>query len=350
MSQDNGSRPLPDGATPSPLDLVLGRLPDKHRSGKGWTARCPAHDDQNPSLSISEGDDGRVLLTCHTGCTLHAICAALGLTVADLFRLDPAAAPRAKRQRAERREVATYDYRDEHGTILFQVVRYEPKGFRQRRPDGKGGWLWNLDGVRRVLYRLPELLAAPPDLWTFIVEGEKDADRLASAGLIATTNPGGAGKWKVVDDMPLHGHGVCILRDNDNAGEAHRDDVARRLYGKAADVRILELPDLPPKGDVSDWFEAGHTVDELRRIIDATAPYKPSSAKQHRSSSPVRAVLVRASDVKPQCVKWFWRHRIPLRKTTSLSGLPDVGKSMVTVDLAARVSSGTPWPDRKSVV
>ena len=82
-----------------------------------------------------------------------------------------------------KRIVATYDYRDERGGCLYQVVRFEPKGFAQRRPDGNGGWIWNLDGVRQVPYRLPELLAADPDEWVLIVEGEKDADRLAGFGL-----------------------------------------------------------------------------------------------------------------------------------------------------------------------
>jgi len=275
MSWDErGPRPLPDGATPRPIELVLARLPGHRRSGKGWTARCPAHDDQNPSLSIAEGDDGRVLLTCHAGCSLHAICAAMGLTVADLHPLNGATFPPSNGKRASRREVAKYDYRDEHGAILFQVVRSHPKGFSQRRPDGNGGWVWNLDSVRRVLYRLPELLAADSMAWVFIVEGEKDADRLAAAGLIVTTNPGGAGKWNAVDDKLLHGRRACILRDNDDSGESHRDDVARRLYGKAAELRTIELPGLPHKGDVSDWLDAGHTVTELLTLVETAETLK----------------------------------------------------------------------------
>jgi hypothetical protein len=91
--------------------------------------------------------------------------------------------------------VAEYDYRGEQGELLFQVVRFEPKDFRQRRPDGHGGWIWGLGNVRRVLYRLPELLKAPSEQPVFVVEGEKDVDALIAMGLSATTCPMGAGKW-----------------------------------------------------------------------------------------------------------------------------------------------------------
>jgi len=111
---------------------------------------------------------------------------------------------------------AVYDYRDEKGNLLFQVVSFRGKRFRQRRPDGKGGWIWDLEGVRRVLYRLQELLAAHPDETIYIVEGEKDCDRLMNAGLVATTNPGGAGKWRAEYNEPLRGRAVVILSDNDN--------------------------------------------------------------------------------------------------------------------------------------
>ncbi len=95
----------------------------------------------------------------------------------------------------KRKIVATYDYKDESGQLLYQAIRYDNKDFSQRKPDGKNGWKWNLGGVRRILYRLPELLQANPDDWVFIVEGEKDVDRLYGEGLIATSCPMGAGKW-----------------------------------------------------------------------------------------------------------------------------------------------------------
>jgi hypothetical protein len=92
--------------------------------------------------------------------------------------------------------VATYDSRDGSGKLRYQVVRREPKSFYQRRPDGAGGWINNLDAVERVLYRLPELMAADPAEIVWIPEGEADVQNLVRLGLVATTNAGGAGKWR----------------------------------------------------------------------------------------------------------------------------------------------------------
>ncbi|MFH1109895.1 MAG: AAA family ATPase [Planctomycetota bacterium] len=290
---------------------------------------------------MAEGNDGRVLLTCHAQCSLEAICTALGLTVADLF--PPPASRRRMGKECNSREVKAYDYCDEHGKVLFQVVRYQPKGFSQRRPDGQGGWIPNLDGVRRVVYRVPDLLAADPNAWVFIVEGEKDADRLAAAGLIATTNPGGAGKWYFVDDRPLHGRKVCLIPDNDGAGRKHTDDAGQSLHGKAADLRLVALPGLPRKGDVSDWFDAGHTAGELL-LLAKQAPRFVASPTNDGASTPV---VVRLADVQPQPVEWLWLDRIARGKLTLVAGDPGLGKSFLTLDFAARVSSGTPLPDRR---
>lgn len=166
-----------------------------------------------------------------------------------------------------RRIIATYNYADVTGRLLFQVVRYEPKTFKQRRPNGKGGWTWNLGGVEPVLYRLPELAAAET---VFIPEGEKDVDRLHSLGLAATTNPGGVRKWRPSYTEALAGKHVVIIPDNDDAGRAHAHAVAAGVAPVAASVKVLELPGLRPKGDVSDWIEAGGTAERLRELVDTT--------------------------------------------------------------------------------
>jgi hypothetical protein len=124
--------------------------------------------------------------------------------------------------------------------------------------------------VRRVLYRLPELLASTRGI--VVVEGEKDADRLASLGIVATCNVGGAGKWRAEYADALRGRTVVIIPDNDEPGRRHADDVAQQLSG-SAEVRILELPGLPDKGDVSDWLDAGHSADELRAALLSAPPY-----------------------------------------------------------------------------
>ena len=142
------------------------------------------------------------------------------------------------------REVAAYNYTDEHGSLLFQVVRFHPKQFRQRRPNGSGSWKWSVKGVRRVLYRLPQVIeAVTKDQVIFICEGEKAADALVKIGVIATCNPGGAGKWRTDCARFLKGAHVVVLPDNDEAGREHARQVATSLCDLAASVKILELPD-----------------------------------------------------------------------------------------------------------
>ena len=266
--------------------------------------------------------------------------------------------------KSKARIVKTYDYKDAAGAMLFQKVRYEPKDFRIRRPDNRGGWTWNLGDVPRVLYRLPELLAADKGDWVFVCEGEKDTDNLADLGLLATTNPGGAGKWKhLADDSALHGRRVAILWDKDApdksgkvAGWEHAQDVAARLYGKAAVVKIIDLPNMPakddgrPRKDVSDWLEwlDGKTGEELAAALVSMADAAPAwtpKADAKASAPACGPVLVCMANVKPEPVRWLWPSRIALGKLTLLVGDPKVGKSFITLDLAARVSRGDGWPD-----
>lgn len=183
--------------------------------------------------------------------------------------------------------VATYDYVDESGTVLFQVCRYEPKTFRQRRPDGKGGWTWSVKGLRQVPYHLPELLKAVSEGRTIaIVEGEKDVDNLRRHGIAATCNAGGAGKWQREFIPYLRGADVVLIPDNDDSGRKHMDQVGDSLRFQAASVRVLELPGLGDKGDVSDWLAAGHTPGELSRLMaqaphwQRRAPFLPREARR----------------------------------------------------------------------
>ena len=175
---------------------------------------------------------------------------------------------------------ATYDYCDEAGNLLFQVCRLHPKTFRQRRPNGSGGWEWKTKGTRMVPYRLPELVAAALNRngaspRVYITEGEKDADRLAEWGLVATTNPGGAGKWPEDFARYFAGFDVVILGDNDDSGRAHVDMVAVILAPVSASVRIPRLEGLPEKGDVSDWIDQGGTQSDLETLVDLTEPFRP---------------------------------------------------------------------------
>jgi 5S rRNA maturation endonuclease (ribonuclease M5) len=173
--------------------------------------------------------------------------------------------------------VKTHDYHDEDGVLVFQVCRTHPKGFFQRRPDGKGGWVNNLDGVPLVPYRLPMVLKAQQ---VFIAEGEKDCDALAELGLTCTCNPQGAGKWRAEYNEHFADKQVIIIPDNDDPGRKHAQDVARHLHGVAASVKAVELPDLPEKGDICDWLQRGGTKEELLALADSTPEWNASADQQ----------------------------------------------------------------------
>lgn len=250
------------------FDAIRAQLQNVRANGKGFTAQCPTHDDKHNSLSVSRADDGKILLHCFAGCESETIANALGLHMRELF---------SRNGHTRAQIVATYDYTDEGGAMLYQCVRFTPKGFRQRRPDGVGGWVWNLNGTRRVLYRLPELLAARDDELVFVVEGEKDADNLARLGLLATTNAGGANNWRDEYAETLRGRHVVIIPDNDDAGRKHARRVAQSLKDVATSVKVLELPNLPAKGDVSDWLQAGGDKDALLELAARASTYADTS-------------------------------------------------------------------------
>ncbi len=154
--------------------------------------------------------------------------------------------------------VCAYDYRDANENVIFQVIRFQnPKTFRQRKPDGKGDWIWKMDGVERVLFRLPEILrAVKNDYPIFICEGERDVQEMVHKGLDATCNPGGAGKWQDSFSETLRGANVTIIADKDSAGREHAALVSLKLHGIAKFVRVIELPDLnsKPVKDAADFF------------------------------------------------------------------------------------------------
>ena len=189
--------------------------------------------------------------------------------------VEAALATAIKRQSADSksRVVCAYPYSDEGGTLLYEVVRLEPKSFRQRRPDGNGGWFWKLEGVRRVIYRWPEILRYA-DATIFVCEGEKDADRVASLGHCATTVAGG--KWTDECVKAFAGRDCFVLEDNDETGRKKAHEAASALHGTARSVRIVRLPDLPDKGDVSDWLDADtRNAEKLVDICFSASPWQP---------------------------------------------------------------------------
>lgn len=248
-------------------EVVLPKLEGIRPAAGGYSAKCPAHDDSSPSLSVKAGDNQPVVFHCFAGCSQDDILAALGLTWEDV------SAPREERRRDTGEWTFkgpasdVYNYCDEYGELLYQVLRVpEPGGkktFLQRVPDAsaKGGYRWKLDGVRRVPYRLPEVMTAIAEgreVW--VVEGEKDVHTLARMGLTATCNSGGAGKWKLEHSALLTDAHVRIVADRDKPGQAHARAVADSLEEFAASVSISE----PTAGkDITDHIAAGKTIDDL---------------------------------------------------------------------------------------
>lgn len=250
------------------VQRFLGKLDGVRANGNNWSARCPCrNDDNNPSLSIGQGDDGRVLVTCHRGipCDVDEICESVGLTVAELMP------PKQEKKPRKLTLVASYDYRDEEGNLIFQKQRLVDedgkKTFVQRRVDPETGeWVKNLDGVDKVLYNLPRVKSARENKETvWVVEGEKDVDTLSQLKIPATTMPGGAGKWLDIHTAPLAGMSVIVVADNDDAGRKHATEVAQRLTEAGCTVS-LRISRVKAKADVSDHLDAGLTLEDLEEF------------------------------------------------------------------------------------
>lgn len=247
------------------------------RIGRGkWLAHCVAHPDRHASLQIREGDKGILLKCWSQGCDPKAICAALGLRVTDLFYaselassrkremetrcrlVKPVTASEAKRKPLGKL-VATYTYTDERGNLLAEKLRYEGKVFLWRRPDGNGGWIWKVPKDIRPLYHLNEVVSAQ---LVGVCEGEKDADRLRSEGMVATTAPDGSNSWRPEFGTCFSGKKVYIFPDSDAPGEAYAKNAALSIVPYAKRVRIVRLP----AKDLSDFLDS-HSITELGNLI-----------------------------------------------------------------------------------
>jgi putative DNA primase/helicase len=253
--------------------------------------------------------------------------------------------------------VKTYDYVDERGALLFQVLRWGPKKtFSQQQPgSGKGGIKRDQDGkptmqgARYVPYRLNELAAARTRAngkpWrVFVVEGEKDVDGLVSRwGLTATCNAGGAGKWRGEYGQYFVGAEVVIIPDNDDAGRKHAVTVAARLSPFAAVIKIVELGGLSEKGDISDWIDAGGSQSDLETLIECTA--EQAKTEPPGGSEFAGLIIRRLSKFERRPLSWLWRGRIARGKLTLIAGHPGLGKSQAALSIAAVVSTGGLWPE-----
>ena len=261
------------------IETLLSSLKGVKAQGQGYTCQCPAHDDNRNSLSITE-DGGKILLHCHAGCMTENICDALGITVKDLFN-EPL--PDTKPIITH-----TYDYTEPDGSVRYQVLRFKPKDFRQRRPDPEHPkqWIYNLKNIKPTIYNLPAVIKASQRGGTvFIVEGEKDVETLCALKLTATCNSGGAGKFPSSCAAYFSGCGVCIIPDNDEPGRVHAEKVAVLLSKASREIRVLNLPGLNEHGDVTDWLKT-HSKEELLTTIKACEPWTPKPTTQPEPVKP----------------------------------------------------------------
>jgi putative DNA primase/helicase len=263
----------------SVFDEILARTPKAKSDGEWTVGLCSGHEangnGHKPSLRFRRADvDDGALVCCMAGCAADKLHTAFGFD--EGVRVKPTNDPktflffRASTDSGGKRSlVATYDYVDETGRLLFQVCRYDPKDFRQRRADGNGGWTWKLDAKRRVLYRLPQVLeAVAAGSCIYIVEGEKDVETLERLGLVATCNPGGAGKWRDEYAEQIGGADrAIILPDNDEPGRNHARAVSESLGSHGVPHVTIRLPGVAEKGDVSDWVATGHTAADLQALM-----------------------------------------------------------------------------------
>jgi len=237
---------------------LIGQTVKLKKRGDEYFGLCPFHNDTTASLTVNSEKQAWY---CHS-CLIGGDCFAWVQTLQKVSFPEALQSLSTAMSPIERHIVATFDYVDTQGTLLYQVVRYEPKSFSQRKPDGKGGWIWNLDGVKRILYHLPDILKADK---VHLTEGEKDCDALWGLGLVATTSPGGAGNWKAEYADYLKDKKVTIIPDKDPAGFEYAKQATRSLQGKAKEVKVIILPGEKVK-DFTDWLDLGGWVEELDQL------------------------------------------------------------------------------------
>lgn len=314
------------------LQEILQRFDGVKPCGDGqYMARCPCHDDRKQSLSIGRGEKGTVL-RCQAGCDTRDIIARVGIKPRDLFYDKPAERPQI---------VAVYEYPNG-----VQKLRKSDKSFSWRRPDGKGGWIYNRQGVPHSLYISGSLV----NNQVFVTEGEKDSDNLHRFGFDAVSGADGAGpgKWRPEYTEQLRGHTVIIFPDNDAVGKAYAEETAAALHGVAEHVQLCDLstvwPEIPEHGDVSDLIERFGDETACRMIVrlaTQTPEWTPAPPKDIFSELGFYCVpdLTEEERRPPEFIV---DGMIPVGMTF-LSGAPKIRKSFLALQMAVAVATGTPF-------
>lgn len=294
-------------------------------------ARCPCHDDRKQSLSIGRGEKG-IVLKCQVGCDTRDIIARVGIKPRDLFYDKPAERPQI---------VAVYEYPNG-----VQKLRKSDKSFSWRRPDGRGGWIYNRQGVPHSLY----IAGSLANNQVFVTEGEKDADNLHRFGFDAVSGADGAGpgKWRPEYTEQLRGQTVIIFPDNDAVGKAYAEETAAALHGVADHVQRCDLstvwPEIPEHGDVSDLIERFGDETACKMIVQLatqTPEWTPALSKDIFAEFGFYSVpdLTEEERRPPEFIV---DGMIPVGMTF-LSGAPKIRKSFLALQMAVAVATGTPF-------
>ena len=315
---------------------ILSRLQGVKGGHGQWTARCPAHDDRQNSLSVGEGKDGRVLLRCHAGCDVDRIAAALGVTKSDLF-------PDKPQKEGRPPVVATYRYLDDNGKLLAEKLRRADKSFTWRQPDPRHGWVYNRKGVPNRLYVGGELAGA-----VFVCEGEKDVDTLHRLGYNAASGADGAGpgKWRKEYTEQLRGRTVCVFTDNDEVGRAYAAETCNALHGAASSVQLLDIatvwPEIPEHGDVSDLVAAlgaERACELIGQMIVSAPEWEPQGVPQ--AEDPLLALFKTLEDFPEEEAEWLIPGWIPAGQISVIAADGGIGKTTLWCHIIAALSNGS---------
>ncbi|MFY9855044.1 MAG: AAA family ATPase [Terracidiphilus sp.] len=322
--------------------------------------KCPFHPDRTASMSVNLEEGVWHCHACNFGGGILAFEKRLtGKDDSDCWTAINLTIGREDRKavKAKRRIIIIYDYRDASGQMVFQVVRYEPKEFRQRRPNGKGGWIWNMNGVTRVLYDLPALVRANVVL---VGEGEKDKDILEKAAAefpddggklcyAATTNVGGALKWLDEYSAFCAGKRVFVFPDNDNTGRNHAQQVCASVSKYAQGVYLVDLPGLAEHEDVSDYLDT-HSPLELFALIQSAPKWTPKvTAQPTTTANGFNLVELGELLSRPEVpVDWLVDGMLVRGTVSCAVAKPKVGKGTTARNLCFDVATGAEFLGRKT--
>jgi hypothetical protein len=328
-------------------EQILARFQNVRRRGADKAkASCPnpghgaGNGDRNQSCTVDHVE-GKTLVHCHANCPHDDVLAAANLTDAELFD-----SPKPVRSNAGKPKYTNYSYRDEAGAELSQSVRKDlangDKTFYQRHRGPDGQWISNTEGVRRVVYGLPELLAADPHEPVWVVGGEKCVGIMREHDFVATTNIGGEGHWTAEDSAFLRDRDVLIFPDADKVGREHGQQVAAALQGIAKSVKVVDVLGLPLKGDCEQYFSAGHTAKELRELAANTKEWTPQASTATTETASEEPEDFALDTIEPRPFKGLWFGRLVNGEMTVITGAPGVGKGLLLCYVVAHYTTGRP--------